>query len=124
MKKFTTAALAFLPTLLLAEEEAPVRPDQGFSQMIMLFALAMIFFYFILWRPEQKRRKTMDEMRSKLKKGDRVNAMGIIGSVARINDQTIILRMVDGSKIEVVKAAISEVTPCSEEEAKKLEGQE
>lgn len=124
MKKIVFLLAAFVPLVLKAEEEAPVRPDQGFSQMIMLFALAMIFFYFILWRPEQKRRKAMDEMRSKLKKGDRVNAMGIIGSVARINDQTVILRMVDGSKIEVIKAAISEVTPCSEEEAKKLEAQE
>lgn len=63
----------------------------------------------------------MDDLRSKLKKGDRVNALGIIGTVYKINDQTVILRMVDGSKIEVVKGAISEVTPGSEEDVKKAE---
>lgn len=123
MKKLHIAALTLLPWALFADEP-PMPPQQGFSQMLMLFALAMIFFYFILWRPEQKRRKTMDEMRSKLKKGDRVNAMGIIGTVSRINEQTVVLKMVDGSKIEMIKGAISEVTPCSEEEAKKLASQD
>jgi preprotein translocase subunit YajC len=123
MKKLHIAALTLLPLALFADEP-PMPPQQGFSQMLMLFALAMIFFYFILWRPEQKRRKTMDEMRSKLKKGDRVNAMGIIGTVSRINEQTVVLKMVDGSKIEMIKGAISEVTPCSEEEAKKLATQD
>ncbi len=121
MKRIAFILASLTPIILFAQEEAPLPPQQGFSQMLMLFALAMLFFYFILWRPEQKRRKAMDEMRVKLKKGDRVNAMGIIGTVARINDQTVVLRMVDGSKIEMVKAAISEVTPCSEEEAKKVE---
>lgn len=115
--------ISTLPALSLfaQNEEMPPAPTQGFSQMLMLFAIAMLFFYFILWRPEQKRRKAMDEVRSKLKKGDRVNAMGIIGSVVRVNEHTVILRMVDGAKIEVVKGAISEVTPCTDEEAKKLE---
>lgn len=118
------ASSSFIFPLLAEGEEAPPLPQQGFSQMLVLFAIAIVFFYFILWRPEQKRRKAMDDMRAKMKKGDRVNAMGIIGTIARVNDQTVILRMVDGAKIEVVKAAITELTPCSDEEAKKLESQE
>ena len=108
--------------LIAQAEPVPTPPDQGFSQMLTLFAIAMLFFYFILWRPEQKRRKEMEQMRNSLKKGDRVNAMGIIGTVNKINDKTVILSMVDGNKIEVVKAAISEITPGTEEEAKKVEG--
>jgi preprotein translocase subunit YajC len=120
MKKWFLSA-AMLPSVALFAQDMPSPPTQGFTQMLILFAIAMLFFYFILWRPEQKRRKMLDEVRSKLKKGDRVNAMGIIGSVVRVNEQTVVLRMVDGSKIEVVKAAINEVTPVSEEEAKKIE---
>lgn len=106
----------FIP--IIAETEGmPVSPDQGFTQMLTLFAIAMLFFYFILWRPEQKRRKAAENLRNSLKKGDRVNAVGIIGTVSKINEQTVILRMVDGALIEVVKAAITEVTPCSLEES-------
>lgn len=112
MNKFCTLFL-LLPTLGFAED-ASLPPQQGFSQMLVLFAIAVVFFYFILWRPEQKRRKAADALRSALKKGDRVNAVGIIGTVADIKDQTVILRMVDGAKIEVLKAAISEVMPGTE----------
>ncbi|HSW85989.1 MAG TPA: preprotein translocase subunit YajC, partial [Rhabdochlamydiaceae bacterium] len=91
-------------------------------QTVILIVIALVFFYFILWRPEQKRRKEMDKKRSGLKKGDRVTAMGIIGTVVKIQDTSIILKMVDGStKIEVLKAAITDVVPGTEEDAKKAE---
>lgn len=63
----------------------------------------------------------MDDLRGKMKKGDRVTALGIIGTVDRINENTVILRMVDGSKIEVLKGAISEVTADLDESANKVE---
>lgn len=126
MKKvyYLVPLLMALPLFGEGEDMQPPPPGGGFSQMLMLFAIAMMFFYFILWRPEQKRRKVMDDMRSRLKKGDKVNALGIIGTVSRVNEHTVVLRMIDGSKIEVVKAAINEVTPCSEEEARKAEAHE
>lgn len=91
----------------------------GISQTLIMIGIALVFFYFILWRPEQKRRKAADQMRSSLKKGDRVTAMGIIGKVDRIQDQTVILKMVDGAKIEVLKAAITDVQAAPEEDANK-----
>lgn len=102
-------------------ETAPPTRDQGFTQTLVMIAIALVFFYFILWRPEQKRRKEMDLQRSAMKKGDKVTAMGIVGTVVRIQDHTVILRMVDGSKIEFLKAAISEVHPGTEDDAKKAE---
>lgn len=98
--------------------------DQGLWQTLIMVAVAMSFFYFILWRPEQKRRKAMEEQRSALKKGDRVTAMGIVGTVLRVQENTVILKMYDGSKIEVLKMAISDVIPGSEEDVKKAEKEE
>lgn len=100
--------LSILATFLLDAEPLPPR-DQGFTQTLVMIAIALIFFYFILWRPEQKRRKEMEEQRGAMKKGDRVTAMGIVGTVFKVQDQTVILKMVDGSKIEVLKGAISDV---------------
>lgn len=107
-----------MPELLLTilAQEAP-SPAGGMTQTLMMIGIALVFFYFILWRPEQKRRKAADEMRASLKKGDRVTAMGIIGRVDKIQEQTVILKMVDGAKIEVLKAAITDVQASSEETA-------
>lgn len=127
MKKyfFLVPAIAFLAikTSIFAEEGTEAMPprDQGFWQTFVMIGIALIFFYFILWRPEQKRRKEAEQLRSALKKGDRVTAMGIIGTVVKIQDQTVILKMYDGSKVEFLKGAISEVVPGTEEDARKAD---
>ena len=100
---------------LLADEAAAPASGGNMYQTLMLLGFGVVFFYFLLWRPEQKRRKAIEKQRSGLKKGDRVTAMGIIGSVVRIQDNTVILKMVDGSKIEVLKMAISDVQPGTDE---------
>ena len=114
------ALFAALPAFAQDATEAAPR-EQNFMQTIIMIVIALVFFYFILWRPEQKRRKTMEKQRSSLKKGDRVTAMGIIGTVLRVQETSIILKMVDGGKIEVLKAAITDVQPGTEEDAKKAD---
>jgi preprotein translocase subunit YajC len=62
MKKFMILMqLALLPAFLFAQEaDAPPR-DQGIFQTLVMIGIAMVFFYFILWRPEQKRRKMLEQ---------------------------------------------------------------
>ncbi len=114
MKKFLPILFA-LPAFAFAQEAAP-SASGGMMQTFMMIALAMLFFYFILWRPEQKRRKASEQMRTSLKKGDRVTAMGIIGVVTKVQEHSVILRMVEGAKIEVLKAAITDVQATAESE--------
>jgi preprotein translocase subunit YajC len=117
MKKSLFFILPFLASAtLFADDAAPAR-GQSMYQTFMMIGIALIFFYLILWRPEQKRRKKMNDLRKNLSKGDRVTAMGIVGTVAQIKETTLILKMVDGAKIEVLKAAISEVQPAPEKQA-------
>ena len=94
--------------------DAPVQPipTQGFEQTLMMVIVAVIFFYFILWRPESKRRKELDTKRQGLKKGDRVVvAGGILGEVFKIQGETVTLRLVGESKMDVLKIAIQDVQP-------------
>lgn len=116
MKKFLSALVLFFMTapLLAAEEEQATRRQSSFWQTLIMIAIAIVFFYFILWRPEQRRRKEMEKKRGSMKKGDKVTAMGIVGTIDRIKEQTVIVKMVDGAKIEFLKAAISEVKPQEE----------
>ena len=102
------------------EENLPP-PDQSYWQTLVLVGIAFLFFYVILWRPEQKRRKAMEDQRNALKQGDRVAAMGIIGNVLRVGEQTVILKMYDGTKLEFYKAAITDILPEDETEGKKSE---
>jgi preprotein translocase subunit YajC len=130
MKKLTYLVICLQIFLIHAslfcagEGEAPPPRDQGLWQTVIMLGIAVLFFYFILWRPEQKRRKAMEEQRQALKKGDRVTAMGIIGTVLRVQDQTVILKMYDGTKIEVLKGAITDVSAGTEEDVKKAEKDE
>lgn len=114
--------LAFSASIYGAGEDVPATPpDQGFGQTLIMISIALVFFYVILWRPEQKRRKAAEAQRSALKKGDRVTAMGIIGTIASISENTVILKMVDGSRVEFLKGAISDVAPEAGEEIKDKE---
>lgn len=124
---FFTSLLAFigLQSGAFAQEgESMPAHDQGMWQTLIMIAIALVFFYFILWRPEQQRRKVIEQQRNALKKGDRVTAVGIIGTVLRVQEHTVILKMYDGSKIEVIKGAITDVIGTSEEEAKKADKDE
>ena len=100
-----------ISTALLADEVAAQGRQQSMWSTFMMIGIALLFFYLILWRPEQKRRKKMEQQRNTMSKGDRVTAMGIVGTLAKVNESTVILKMVDGAKIEVLKNAISDVQP-------------
>lgn len=101
-------ALSTSAPLLAAEEEMPSRGGEFFQTMIII-GIALVFFYLILWRPEQKRRREMETKRDSLKVGDKVTAMGIIGTVSKVGEHTVILKMVDGAKVEFLKAAVTDV---------------
>lgn len=121
MKKFISNVFMWcgwqMPLLAQAEDLPPVR-DQGMWQTLIMLAMFLVFFYLIMFRPEQKRRKAMSDLRSALKKGDRVTAMGILGTVVRVQETSVILKMYDGTKIEMLKDAISEILPQSEGDKK------
>jgi preprotein translocase subunit YajC len=89
---------------------AVLSPDSGLDQTLLMVGIALVFFYFILWRPETKRRKQMEAKRQALQKGDRVVvAGGIIAEVFKIQADSIIVRLNDGAKMEVLKAAIQDI---------------
>ncbi|MEN9344482.1 MAG: rane protein [Chlamydiota bacterium] len=111
-------SLGLLSTLpLFAEgEAAPAQGGSNMTQTLIMILVALAFFYFILWRPEQKRRKSMDKLRGSLKKGDRVTAMGILGTIVKVQENTIIVSLYEGAKMEILKAAITDVQAAPSDE--------
>ena len=71
--------------------------------LFLLFGF-MILIYFLMIRPENKRRKTHQEMLASLDTGEEiVTAGGILGKVTKISEQYIELSISDNTKIKIQK---------------------
>ena len=72
--------------------------------------LMIVVFYFILIRPQQKRAKEHQKMLESIDTGDEViTTGGILGIVANRKEKTVILKIAENVKIEVLKSAIQTV---------------
>ncbi len=124
LTKLSLAMTMMASSSVFAEgaSQATKRPaQQNYLQTILMLVVALVFFYFILLRPEQRRRKKLENQRNSIQKGSRVTAMGIVGTVDKINEKTVILKMVDNSRIEVLKQAITDVEAADVSSAKQEE---
>ena len=82
------------------------QPSPVFVQPLIFLAIGLIF-YFIVFLPNKKRQKALQEMLNNLKNGDKViTSGGIFGVVAGIKDDSIQLKVADQVKIEISKSAI------------------
>ena len=81
---------------------------EGASSIIMLVVLVAVF-YFLLIRPENKRKKRAQEMRDSLKKGDTITTIGgIVGKIVMVKDETIVIETSDDRvRMELTKWAVS-----------------
>ena len=85
--------------------------NNSFPTLFLLFGF-MILIYFLMIRPENKRRKTHQEMLSSLDLvNEVVTAGGLLGKVSKISDQYIELSIADNTKIKIQKTSISTVLP-------------
>jgi len=109
MKKLMTLACTLSSTFMFAQESAAAGRQQAGPQTFIMIGVALVLFYLILWRPEQKRRKSMETKRNSIEKGSRVTVMGIVGTVYKVEENTVILNTYNDTKIEVLKGAITDV---------------
>ena len=81
---------------------------EQFSSIIMILLMVGIV-YFLMIRPEQKRKKQAQEMRNSLKKGDMITSIGgIVGKIVMVNENTIIIETSeDRVRMELTKWAVS-----------------
>lgn len=82
--------------------------DQNISMIVMLVVMLAVF-YFMLIRPENKRKKEAEKMRSELAVGDVITSIGgIIGTICAVKENTIVIESgADRVRIELTKWAVS-----------------
>ena len=82
----------------------------GSSASMMITLILMLgVFYFMLIRPENKRKKEAEQMRSSVKTGDKITTIGgIIGTVVSVKDDKMVIETgADQVRIELAKWALS-----------------
>ena len=81
----------------------------GMGSTLLMLVVMVGVFYFMLIRPENKRKKESEEMRSSVKKGDKVTTIGgIIGTVVDVKENNIVIETsADQVRMELAKWAIS-----------------
>lgn len=83
-------------------------PADSMSMIIMMVVMIGVFYFFLI-RPENKKKKAMNEMRSSLKVGDNITTIGgVIGDIVQVKDENIVIEVgADKVRIEFTKWAIS-----------------
>ena len=81
----------------------------GMGSTLIMLVLMIAIFYFMLIRPENKRKKEAEQMRSSVKKGDKITTIGgITGTVVDVKESRVVLETgADQVRIELEKWAIS-----------------
>ena len=98
----------------------------GMGSTLLMLVMMIAVFYFMLIRPENKRKKEAEQMRSSVKTGDKITTIGgITGTVVNVKDSRIVLETgADQVRIELEKWAISSNETAAENakaEAKKAQ---
>ena len=89
---------------------APAGPDPMF-QILMLVGFIAIF-YFLLWRPQQKRAKEHRNLIGNLAKGDEVaTSGGVMGRITKVADDVVTMEIADGVQVLVQKPAVAMLLP-------------
>ena len=93
----------------------------GMGSTVIMLVLMVAVFYFMLIRPENKRKKEAEQMRGAVKTGDKITTIGgIIGTVVNVKEDKIVIETsADQVRMELAKWAVS--TNETAAEAKKAE---
>ncbi|MFK7968538.1 MAG: preprotein translocase subunit YajC [Rickettsiaceae bacterium] len=120
-----------IDTITLQDSDAlPQAPESIGSSWTSLVPMVLIFavFYFLLIRPQEKRRRAQQEVVSGVKKGEEIlTTSGIIGIVSKINDSdnTVLLSIAKDVEIKILKTSISDIlSRTKKEEVKAIKATE
>ena len=82
----------------------------NYGSLIILVVFIAVM-YFLMIRPQKKRDKQIQEMRSSLQVGDEIITIGgICGKIVKTKDETIVLQVgADKIKFEMMRGSVSQV---------------
>jgi preprotein translocase subunit YajC len=92
--------------VLLAQEKGGSQGG-GLAAFLPLIVIVGVF-WFLIMRPQQRRMREHRQLTANLSQGDRVVAAGgIVGTIRRVDDDTISLQVADNVVIKVDKGSVT-----------------
>ena len=93
----------------LAETAPTTDPSGGLLGMLPMLLIMIGVFYFMIIRPENKRKKEAEQLRSNIKNGDKITTIGgIVGKVVDVKEEKFVIETgADQVRIEFAKWALS-----------------
>ncbi len=83
-------------------------PQGGGLSSLVLFGGMIAIFYFVIWRPQAKERKKLQEFVTALKKGDEVITQGgLVGTIVLVEERTVTIDVGGGTKMRVLKGSVA-----------------
>ena len=81
--------------------------NSGMMNIIFLLVIFVIFYFFMV-RPQNKKRKELQNMRENLKKGQSIVTIGgIHGKISDVHESTVNIIVDSNTKIKVDKSSVS-----------------
>lgn len=79
----------------------------GSWSFLLMLGLMFLVMYLFMIRPQRKQQKALEEMRNSLRKGDKVvTAGGIYGTVADVDERTVLVKVDGDVKLRIDKTSI------------------
>ena len=96
----------------------------GLTSTLLMMVIMFGIMYFMLIRPENKRKKEAEEMRASIRNGDQITTIGgIVGTVVNVKENKIVIETgAEQVRIELEKWAVSTnetAAAAAKEQAKK-----
>ena len=92
-----------------AQAAGPAGPDGTMN--ILFIVMMFVVMYFMIIRPQMKKAKEHKAVLEGLQKGDEVIAVGILGKIAKLNDNYVTLEIAPNVTIQVQKGAVTTLLP-------------
>ena len=96
---------------------------EGLGGTVIWLVVMIAIFYFMLIRPENKRKKQVKAMLEALKVGDSVTTIGgIIGKVLKVKDDKVCIEIGDRTQkhpMTIKREAVASVVPCKKAKKEK-----
>lgn len=83
--------------------------NSGMTSSLLMIVLMFALMYFLMIRPEKKRKQQAENMRNALKKGDSIVTIGgIMGKVVSVSDESFVIETSeDRVRVEFAKWALN-----------------
>ena len=104
----------FVTSAMAQDTPAPAAPAMGATDLLIQFApilLLVVIFWFLIFRPQQKRLKAQQAMLASIKRGDTVvTTGGIVGKVTKaVDGEDLEVEIATGVKVKLVRGMVADV---------------